>query len=287
MPFTPLPDRAVLMLTGPDAEDFLQGLVTADVGAATAGAASPAALLTPQGKVMFEFLISRIDGGLRLDGPAEIRADLKKRLTLYRLRRKVDIAESDETVFALWDEDADGKGLGDRRFPDTGVFRIYGLAPEGVAEAPAEEYRALRMRNGVAELGSDYGPSEMFPHDVLMDFSGGLSFKKGCFIGQEVVSRMQHRGTARRRLMLVVGEAPLTADAEILAGERSVGEILSIEDAAGLALVRIDKLASAAARGEALTVDGMPVALEIPAFAGYAIPEARGGGDDGTAGDAA
>ena len=286
MPFTPLSDRAVLTLTGADTEDFLQGLVTADVDAVTADAASPAALLTPQGKVMFEFLISRIDEGLRLDTPAEMRAELKKRLTLYRLRRKVEIAESDTAVFAVWGEDGDANAFVDRRFPDADVFRAYGAPPVGVDEAPAADFRALRIHNGVAELGADYGPSEMFPHDVLMDFSGGVSFKKGCFVGQEVVSRMQHRGTARRRLMLVTGEAPLMANSEILAGGKSVGEILSTEDASGLALVRIDKLASAAARGEALTVDGMPVGLEIPGFAGYVIPESRGDEPD-KAGDAA
>ena len=286
MPFAPLPDRAVLTLTGPETEDFLQGLVTADVGAVTTDAASPAALLTPQGKVMFEFLISRIEGGLRLDAPAEMRADLKKRLTRYRLRRKVAIEDGGEAVFALWGEDARREGLTDRRFPEAGVFRVYGQAPADVAEASAEAFRALRLRSGVAELGADYGPSEMFPHDVLMDYSGGVSFKKGCFVGQEVVSRMQHRGTARRRLMLVTGEAPLIANAEIRAGDRSVGEILSIEDDRGLALVRIDRLANAAAKGEALTVEGMPVALERPAFAGYEIPEGRGDQPD-EAGDAA
>ncbi|NDW04723.1 CAF17-like 4Fe-4S cluster assembly/insertion protein YgfZ [Jiella pacifica] len=291
MPFTPLPDRAVLTLTGPETEDFLQGLVTADVGAVTSEAVSPAALLTPQGKVMFEFLVSRLDGGLRLDVPAEMRAHLKKRLTLYRLRRKVEIAESDAAVFAVWGEDAQARGLVDRRFPDADVFRAYGEAPSGVAEAEQQEFRALRIASGVAELGADYPPSDVFPHDVLMDFNGGVSFKKGCFVGQEVVSRMQHRGTARRRLMLVTAATPLIANSEIRAGEKVVGEILSVADEQGLAMVRIDRLASAAARDAALTVEGVPVALSIPAFAGYVIPEAGipqdGGGDADKAGDAA
>ena len=291
MPFTPLPDRAVLTLTGPETEDFLQGLVTSDVGAVTSEAVSPAALLTPQGKVMFEFLVSRIDGGLRLDAPAEMRADLKKRLTLYRLRRKVEIAESNAQVFAVWGEDAPEGGLTDRRFPDAGVFRTYGEAPADVSEAGWQEFRALRIASGVAELGADYPPSDVFPHDVLMDFNGGVSFRKGCFVGQEVVSRMQHRGTARRRLMLVTAATPLIANSEIRAGEKVVGEILSVADESGLAMVRIDRLAGAAARDAALTVEGVPVALSIPAYAGYVIPEAGipqdGGGDADKAGDAA
>ncbi|MBP0617287.1 YgfZ/GcvT domain-containing protein [Jiella mangrovi] len=281
MPYARLDDRATLHLSGAETEEFLQGLVTADVAAVTGDAASPAALLTPQGKVMFEFLLSRIEGGMRLDGPAGLRADLKKRLTLYRLRLKIAIEESDEAVFAVWDEvDGGGDGaLSDRRFSNEPVYRAYGAPPAGAAEAAAEDYRKLRITFGVAELGADYPPSEVFPHDVLMDYNAGVSFKKGCFVGQEVVSRMQHRGTARRRLMLVTGEAPLIAGSEIRAGERSVGEILSIEDAAGLAMVRIDRLAQAAASGAGLSVEGVPVALSIPPYAGYAIPAAGDAAD--------
>ncbi|WAP70694.1 CAF17-like 4Fe-4S cluster assembly/insertion protein YgfZ [Jiella pelagia] len=140
-------------------------------------------------------------------------------------------------------------------------------------------------------LGADYPASDVFPHDVLMDFNGGVSFKKGCFVGQEVVSRMQHRGTARRRLMLVTAATPLIANSEIRAGEKVVGEILSVADENALAMVRIDRLAGAAARDAALTVEGVPVALSIPAYAGYVIPEAGipqdGGSDADKAGDAA
>ena len=279
MPYVRLDDRAVLDLTGDETEEFLQGLVTGDVASVTTDAASPSALLTPQGKVMFAFLVSRITGGFRLDVRLEMRADLKKRLTLYRLRRKIAIEESDEPVFALWDEAAGGIGLADRRFPDLPVFRVYGSQPLGSEEASAEQYRALRISAGVAEIGSDYGASEVFPHDILMDFNGGVSFRKGCFVGQEVVSRMQHRGTARRRLMLVTGAGSLIANSEIRAGDRSVGEILSIADEHGLAMVRIDKLANAAARGDALTVEGVAVALSVPAFAGFAIPEAQAEAD--------
>lgn len=284
MPFATLTDRAVLTLTGPETEEFLQGLVTADMAPMSADAVRPAALLTPQGKVMFEFLMSRIEGGVRIDCPAAMRADLKKRLTLYRLRRKIEIAESDDAVFAVWGEGA--AGLVDTRFPDEGVTRTYGAASAGLDEASEQDFRALRIANGVAEIGADYAASEVFPHDVLMDFNGAVCFKKGCFVGQEVVSRMQHRGTARRRLMLVSAATPLMANADIMAGEKSVGQILSIADANGLALVRIDRLANAAAKDAALTVEGVPVALEIPSWAGYVIPE-RQGDDAGEAGDAA
>ncbi|MBO0663705.1 folate-binding protein [Jiella sp. MQZ9-1] len=288
MLYAALPDRALLTLTGPEASDFLQGLVTADVTAVTADSVAPAALLTPQGKVMFEFLLSRIDDGFRLDCPAMTRAELKKRLTLYRLRRKIEIAESEVPVFALWGEEAIDpvEALTDRRFATGAVARVYGRAPSGLAEASAEAFRALRISAGVAELLADYPPSEVFPHDVLMDFSGAVSFKKGCYVGQEVVSRMQHRRTARRRLMLVTGDAPLMANTAVKAGDKSIGELVSVVDAAGLALVRIDKLANAAARGEAITAEGEPIALAIPAYAGYVLPEPSDAAAD-PAGDAA
>lgn len=285
MPYALLEERATLHLTGPETEDFLQNLLTADIGAVSEAAVTPAALLTPQGKVMFAFLVSRIADGFRLDMARAMRADLKKRLTLYRLRRKIAIEESEEPVVALWRAAEEAPGLADRRFPDQPVFRLYDGAPDGAEKVSAEVFRALRIRSGVAEIGEDYGASEVFPHDVLMDFDGGVSFRKGCFVGQEVVSRMQHRGTARRRLMLVTGEAPLVANSEIRAGDRAIGEILSIEDDRGLAMVRIDRLAAAAAKDAALSVEGVPVALDIPPYAGYVIPEAPAETD--TAGDAA
>ncbi|MBO0904334.1 YgfZ/GcvT domain-containing protein [Jiella sonneratiae] len=283
MPIAALCDRATLHLTGPETEEFLQGIVTADLAAVGPDAAAPAALLTPQGKILFEFLISRIEGGVRLDGPAGLRAELKKRLALYRLRRKIAIEESDEAVLALWDGAKAADGLVDRRFPGGDVQRAYGAVPPGPEAVPAEAFRVLRIGRGVAELGADYPQSEMFPHDVLMDFTGGVSFKKGCFVGQEVVSRMQHRGTARRRLMLVRAETPLAGAAEIMAADKPVGTLLAVEDAAGLAMVRLDRLAKAAARGAAVTVEGVPAALAIPSYAGYRIPAA---GED-EAGDAA
>ncbi|BDA83840.1 aminomethyltransferase [Aureimonas sp. SA4125] len=277
MPYARLPDRAVLDLTGETAEPFLQNLVTSDLDLLGPDEARPSALLAPQGKILFDFLVSRLDGGLRLDVAAGAREALVKRLTLYRLRAKVAFTAADMPVFALWDA-PDAAAPVDRRFVTGTVRRCYGEAPAGLEEASPDHFEALRLRAGVAEAESDFPSSEMFPHDVLLDQNGGVSFKKGCYIGQEVVSRMQHRGTARRRIMLVQADGHLTPGAVILAGEKPIGTVLSAvagegnDGGEGIGLLRIDKLAAALAGDLLLSADGVPVEIAIPAWAGYDLP---------------
>ncbi|WP_279477919.1 folate-binding protein [Aureimonas sp. SK2] len=275
MPRARLSDRATLHLTGDEAEPFLQNLVTADLSALGQGEARPAALLTPQGKILFDFLVSRIAGGLRLDVAAGARGDLAKRLTLYKLRAKFMIAPSDETVAAVWEEDAPDGALVDRRFPGR-VFRLYGA--DGVEGDPAE-FEALRLSLGIAEAERDFPGSDVFPHDVLLDQNGGVSFKKGCFVGQEVVSRMQHRGTARRRVMVLRAEGHLTPGVNLDAGGKTIGTVLSASGSLGIGMVRIDRLVDALGAGAALSADGVPLEAEVPSWAGYALPE-PGAGDE-------
>ncbi len=276
MPHAVLADRAVLAVTGEDAETFLQNLVTSDVDALDAGEVRPSALLTPQGKILFDFLLGRTGNGFRIDVAAEARGDLAKRLTLYKLRAKVSIAPENVPIVAVWDEtDAPPDALPDRRFPDATVYRLYGLAPAGLEAAPPERFVALRIANGVAEAERDFPASDVFPHDVLLDQNGGVSFRKGCYVGQEVVSRMQHRGTARRRLMLAATDnGHLTPGSDIRAGGKSIGTVLSATDARGLALIRIDRLAAATNAGVAIETDGVPIDLSVPPWAGYALPAA-------------
>ena len=278
MPSARLTDRAVLILSGADAKDFLQNLVTADLSKLTPDEARPAALLTPQGKILFDFLVSQTGEALRLDVAAGARGDLAKRLTLYKLRAKVEITPSDEAVAALWGEDAPSQGaLIDRRFPDP-VFRLYGAAAEAAGE-DAADFERLRLSLGIAEAERDFPASDVFPHDVLLDQNEGVSFKKGCYVGQEVVSRMQHRGTARRRVMVLRAEGHLTPGASIEAGGKSLGTVLSASDALGIGLIRIDRLADALRAEQTLSADGVPIETEVPAWAGYTLPSASEAGD--------
>ncbi|WP_062212070.1 folate-binding protein YgfZ [Aureimonas sp. AU12] len=274
-------DRAVLLVAGPDAEPFLQNLVTADLDTLATGEVRPAALLTPQGKILFDFLVSRTPEGLRLDVAAGARGDLTKRLTLYRLRAKVTLTPSDEAVAAVWDvTEAPDDSLVDKRFP-VPVWRLYGAAADSAGDDVAG-FEALRLAHAVAEAERDFPASDVFPHDVLLDQNGGVSFRKGCYVGQEVVSRMQHRGTARRRLMVLRAEGHLTPGANLEAGGRTIGTVLSAAGALGMGMVRIDKLADALRADLALSVDGVAVEAEVPSWAGYTLPEAvpAGAADD-------
>jgi len=273
MPSARQPDRATLHVTGSDARHFLQNLITTELDGMPDAEARPGALLTPQGKILFDFLVSNLSDGIRLDIAASARDAFAKRLQLYRLRAKVEIAPSDEAVAAAWDTDV--PGLRDMRFPDRAVLRLYGPEAEG-ADDEAGVYRAIRIADGVAEAEVDFPSGDVFPHDVLLDQNGGVSFRKGCFVGQEVVSRMQHRGTARRRIMVLRADSHITPGANVEAGGKTIGTVLSSADTVAMAMIRIDRLADALRADLQPTADGVAVSAEVPAWAGYALPEAGG-----------
>ncbi len=282
MPIARLSGRALLRISGPDAEHFLQNLVTTDLDRLEAGQARPSALLSPQGKVMFDFLISRVDDGFVIDLPTALAADFAKRLTMYKLRAKVVISEPEESVVAVsWDGDSAGEGwLVDTRFPaDACVARRYGVADADAGEA---DWHRLRIAHGVAESGSDFAAGDAFPHDILYDFNGGVGFKKGCFVGQEVVSRMQHRGTARRRVLTVTGSTDLPeAGSPIEVDGRPIGTLGTVDGPRGLAILRIDRAKAAMDKGMAIKAGDADLALTIPAWAGYGFPEAASEQDEG------
>ena len=281
MPIALLPDRALVTVTGEDATDLLQGVLTCNVANLDPAEARLGALLTPQGKILFDFLISRIEGGFRLDCAADQAAGLARRLALYRLRAKVDIA-ADPTVAvaAAWGgamPAAEVARAADARGPDLGA-RLY--AGEGAfsADASPEDYHAHRIALAVPEGGRDFAYGDAFPHEALMDQLGGVDFRKGCYVGQEVVSRMQHRGTARTRILAAhypAGEAAAPGT-EITAGGKVMGTTGSIAGDRGLATVRLDRLGDALAAGETLRAGDRAVALERPPYAGFAMPEAAG-----------
>jgi tRNA-modifying protein YgfZ len=278
MPIALLPDRAVVAVSGPDATAFLQGILTCNVETLPEGEARLGALLTPQGKIQFDFLLSRDGGdGFRLDVAAERVPDLLKRLGLYRLRAKVAVA-ADPTlgVAAAWDGSetaADTVRVRDGRLPALGE-RLYFSQGAFSADATEDDYHAHRIGLGVPEGGRDFALSDAFPHEALMDQLGGVDFRKGCYVGQEVVSRMQHRGTARTRILAAA--YPDTAPqpgTEITAGGKGLGTTGSAAGTRGLALVRIDRLGDALAAGETPRAGERPVTLERPAYATFAMPD--------------
>lgn len=283
---TELSDRGVLAVLGPDAESFLQGLVTANVEGLRAGTASFAALLTPQGKILFDFFALRTDGGFLIDVSRRLAADLAKRLGFYKLRAKVEIADLSEThcVLAVWGGTPPrlpGHVFADPRLPALGhrivllaADRTAALATTGATAVEEADWHAHRIALGVPEGGLDFAYGDAFPHDADMDDLAGVDFGKGCYVGQEVVSRMKHRGTARRRVVMAEGTGPLPATGtEIMAGGKPIGTLGSTAGPRGLALVRIDRAREAMDGGLAMSAGAVALTLTIPPWARFAWPE--------------
>ncbi|WP_269583477.1 CAF17-like 4Fe-4S cluster assembly/insertion protein YgfZ [Roseibium sp. Sym1] len=286
--FAHLSDRALIRVGGPEAQHFLQNLVTADIDEVDREGARAGALLTPQGKILFDFLLYRSSDGYLLDTPAATAPDLLKRLTFYRLRAKVELEllGDDTGVVAVWGGSADLPdtlasvhdprlaALGQRLAGSVSAIRE-GL---GGPDAGLDAYDAHRIRLGVPEGLKDFDYSDIFPHDADLDQLGGVSFTKGCYVGQEVVSRVQHRGTARKRFLQVESTGPLPAQgSDITAAGKSVGVLgssTSVGDRTfGLALLRLDKAAQAKENGSLLQCGDAEILVRLPDWATFTWPE--------------
>ena len=247
-----LPDRIVLAITGDEATSFLDGLFTANIGALAEGAATHAALLTPQGKVLSAFFVWRTAEGVLIDALESDAAALTAKLKLYKLRAAVTLEERlDLSVLT-------GDGPPDPRDPALGGRMI----AEDSADLPADDdYHRRRIEAGVPEFGFDYGPGEVFAMDVNLDRLGAVNYRKGCFVGQEVASRMFRKGEVRKRSWRVTAEAALTKGAALTAAGSTLGEVTSADGRIGIARLRIDR--AQAAEGPFLA-DGAPVTLTPP-----------------------
>lgn len=281
----PLPDRAAVRVAGADARNFLQGLITNDIGKAGDGAAIHAGLLTPQGKILFDFFVVPLGDAYLLECAKAETSELAKRLGFYRLRAGVEIAEEPGlNVAAVWGGApslAEGAiAYADPRLPDLG-YRV--LLPDGAeisalgcATASEGDYHARRIGLGVPEGGRDYVYGDSFPHEALFDQLGGVDFAKGCFVGQEVVSRMEHRGTVRKRVVPVEGNAPLPEPGtSIEAGGQPIGTLGSVSAQSGLALIRLDRAADAIEAGATLKAGGVTLKLRKADWARFAVPSER------------
>lgn len=276
MPAAYLASRKLIHVSGRDAQEFLQGLITTDIDSLPRDEARPGALLTPQGKIMFDFLVWRQADGFLIETETGQVEALMRRLAMYKLRAAVELStgagpDSDEGVTVFWGEDAGKASIRDAAFAKAGVTLT--RSPGKGADGPEDAYHALRVEAGIALSGHDFALQDAFPHDVLLDKTDGLSFRKGCYVGQEVVSRMQHRGTARRRLVLVSADTPLPASGtEIVAGGKPVGTLGSVAAANGLAIVRTDRIGDALSRGLPLTAGDIVVTLALPQWTGLDFP---------------
>lgn len=264
-----LSSRALIAVSGPDWRHFLQGLLTQDVETLAPGDLRFAALLTPQGRLLHDMFVVGREDGCRLDVEASSRDAIIQRLSIYRLRAKVEIAADEAPVSALFRADAAPPGwLRDPRLPELG-WRSYGAAPPaGAGEAGEADYAAYRLALGVPG-SADWGSEATYPIEADFDLLNGVDFKKGCFVGQETTSRMKRRGHIKTRMLPIAfdGPAPVRG-AEILAGTLRAGEVLSGGEGRAMALLRLDRALNAE-----LTVEGRPVRVETPAWMAAALSE--------------
>jgi folate-binding protein YgfZ len=307
--WTDLPERGVVEVRGPDARHFLHNLLTTDVGRIVPGTSGYGGLLTPQGKILFDFIVHDAGGDrFLLDVAQDKAAELTKRLGFYKLRAAVEIADrsAELRVIVAWGgamaspdqappDSAlapDGAALAsvsriaaaaivhaaDPRLAALGIRAIVPVnapSPRDVMHETPDAYWAHRIRLGVPEGGIDFAFGDAFPHDADMDQLGGVDFTKGCYTGQEVVARMEHRGTARRRMIAVSADVALpAAGTPVMAGEIELGTLGSADGTAGLASLRLDRAADALRAGRPITAGDVALQLAIPAWARFGWPEA-------------
>jgi hypothetical protein len=284
-----LPDRGVVKVAGDDARHFLNGLLTNDTGKIAPGSACYAALLTPQGKIIVDFIAAEAEpedgGGFFLDCPRALSGTIVEKLKFYKLRAKVAFEDLSESlgVMAVWD----GAGLSDQglsyadpRLAALGTRTI--LPPQLVAEAAtelgatptdAEDYDALRIALGVPRGGMDFSYGGTFPHEADMDQLAGVDFDKGCYVGQEVVSRVEHRSNARSRVLpIAYDEFSPSPGIPVMAGDKQVGTLGSTAKGRGLALLRLDRVVDALASGTPFDAGGIVLRVKKPDWAKFPWP---------------
>jgi folate-binding protein YgfZ len=284
-----LGERGVVKVAGEDARKFLNGLVTADAGAVTPERPCFAALLTPQGKIMVDMIIAEAPaedgGGFFLDCPRALALTLVQRFGFYKLRAKVIVEDLSAVlgVMAIWGDTGEteyGLCYGDPRLPALGLRCM--LPPHLAAEAAAdlgatlveaEAYDAHRIALGIPRGGHDFQYNDTFPHEADMDQLNGIDFDKGCYVGQEVVSRVEHRGTARKRVVPVAFEFAPEVGVAVMAGQIAVGTMgSSARGGRGLAMLRLDRVGEAMAAGQPLIAGGLALTVVKPAWARFPWP---------------
>jgi hypothetical protein len=254
-------DRTLIRVSGPDARAFLQGLLTQNIDRLTREMSLYAALLSPQGKLIADMLVwAEPDGGVLIDADSARGEVLMGRLAMYKLRAQVGLADVSGAVSVVVSEAPFEGAVADPRFPD-GALGWRGLAAEAKSLADgADGFAQWRIKQGVPDLAGDCGQEEVFALEALLEELHGVDFQKGCFVGQENVSRMKRRATTRRKFCPIMFDGPAPAPGTpVFAGEVELGSVRSGMAGRALALLRLDR-----AVGQTLRADALAVRLDPP-----------------------
>jgi hypothetical protein len=262
------PGRAVITLRGETALGFLDNLLTCDCGGLAAGSARYGALLTPQGKILHDVFVYNAGGMVLIDCATSQRVALLQKLIMYRLRAQIQIELSNDLEVGVHPAmPDDGMFYADPRNAILG-WRSFNAAGSLINAPASSAYDVLRITQGFGDSDADIGSEQMFPHEANFDQMGAVSFTKGCYVGQEVVSRMEHRATARNRMLPVTLAGSAEKGDAIVAGDVTIGALLSVHGRDALALVRLDRLAEASSP---LIVAGSAVQVIKPSWISYEV----------------
>ena len=247
-------ERRLISVAGPDARGFLQGLVTNDIGRVDRDGIAWAALLTPQGKYLSDFFILRWPEGYLLDVPEAQADDLLRRLTMYKLRAQVTLAQPDGVGVVRGTGPAPEGALADPRHPDLG-WRLYGtdLPPDD-----GTDWDALRVRLLVPESGIELVPNDSYILEMGFERLNGVDFRKGCYVGQEVTARMRHKTVLRKGLAPARISGVVPPGTPVIRDGREVGQVLTQSGGRAIAFLRFDRI------GPGMQAEGMAVEAEAP-----------------------
>ncbi|ESQ83381.1 hypothetical protein AEAC466_14120 [Asticcacaulis sp. AC466] len=271
-----LPHRALISVSGPDWASFLKGLCTAHIDPLAEAANKGeflkpyyGAFLRPQGKMICDALLHAVSADeVRIDVPLCERDELVAKLNMYRLRAKVTIAPLDLPVHVAF-----GRNLPDGFMADPRKSIIdlnFGMAYGWTGEASdLTAWTTFRFAQGLSDPGLDFARDDLYPIDANLDLLGAIDFHKGCYVGQELTSRMKRRGQIKNRILpfRYAGNRSPGAGAEVLSGERRAGHVLAAENGLGLGLIRVDR------RFGALSADDTELVLHIPNWIAPHLPE--------------
>ncbi len=284
-----LKDRGVIRLSGVDSRSLLQNVITNDIVVLDEAPSLYAALLTPQGKILCDFFVVRDGDDILIDVAQTEHKMLLTRLSMYKLRSAVELTDASDTmsVEVMWGDGQPETSNGgvlfvDPRLADLGWRAIVSATTNSDTGSNAKNYHAHRIARGVPDGGQDFAFGDAFPHEALLDQLNGVSFSKGCYVGQEVVSRVHHRGTARKRIVQVASAdaAPLPEPGTIItAGPAKIGTLGSSVANNGLALLRLDRADEAIAAGTLITAGETELKISIQPWAKFSLANASGKSD--------